>query len=70
MTIEELSKAIEALSEKVAIQEITLNVISEAADRLEEKLNITITKYVRGIHLFSTEEEAEQWDKESEAGSK
>ena len=39
MTIEELSKAIEALSEKVAIQEITLNVISEAADRLEEKLN-------------------------------
>jgi uncharacterized coiled-coil protein SlyX len=39
MTIEELSKAIEALSEKVAIQEMTLNVISEAADRLEEKLN-------------------------------
>jgi hypothetical protein len=39
MTIEELSEAIEALSEKVAIQEMTLNVISEAADRLEEKLN-------------------------------
>jgi len=43
---------------------------AEFKTRLEEKLNITITKYVRGIHLFSTEEEAEQWDKESEAGSK
>jgi len=42
---------------------------AEFKTRLEEKLNITITKHVRGIHLFSTEEEAEQWDKESEAGS-
>ena len=42
---------------------------AEFKTRLEEKLNITITKYVRGIHLFSTEEEAEQWDKEAEAGS-
>jgi uncharacterized coiled-coil protein SlyX len=39
MTIEELSEAIEALSEKVAIQEMTLNVISEAADRLQQKLD-------------------------------
>lgn len=39
MTIEELSKDIDALSEKLAIQEITLNVIKEAADRLEQKLD-------------------------------
>jgi uncharacterized coiled-coil protein SlyX len=39
MTIEELSNQIDDLAERVAIQEITLNVIKEAADRLEQKLD-------------------------------
>jgi len=39
MTIEELSKELDKLSERVAIQEMTLNVIKEAADRLEQKLD-------------------------------
>lgn len=39
MTIEELSNQLDDLAERVAIQEITLNVIKEAADRLEKKLD-------------------------------
>lgn len=39
MTIEELSNQIDDLAERIAIQEITLNVIKEAADRLEQKLD-------------------------------
>ena len=37
----------------------------EFKNRLEEKLNTTITKHVRGIQLFASEEEAEEHDKES-----
>ena len=37
----------------------------EFKNRLEEKLNATITKDVRGIQLFSSEEEAEDYDKAS-----
>lgn len=39
MTTEELSNQIDDLAERLAIQEITLNVIKEAADRLEQKLD-------------------------------
>jgi P4 family phage/plasmid primase-like protien len=37
----------------------------EFKTRLEEKLNTTITKNVRGIKVFGSEEEAEDFDKES-----
>lgn len=33
--------------------------------RLEEKLNTTITKNIRGIEVFGSEEEAEEFDKQS-----
>jgi hypothetical protein len=42
MTTEELVKAIDRLSERVAIQEMTLSVIKEAADRLEQKLSLVM----------------------------
>jgi hypothetical protein len=38
VTLEKLSKDLEELSERVSIQEMTLKVIKEVADRLEEKL--------------------------------
>ena len=37
--------------------------------RLEDKLNTTITKNVRGIEVFASEEEADKFDKQSDAGS-
>lgn len=37
--------------------------------RLEEKLNTTITKNVRGIEVFASEEDADKFDKESDGGS-
>jgi putative DNA primase/helicase len=37
--------------------------------RLEEKLNTTITKNVRGIEVFASEEEADKFDKQSDDGS-
>lgn len=38
----ELIEALDRLSERIAIQEMTLNVIKEAADRLEEKLSLVM----------------------------
>jgi|Laugrespbdmm15sn_2_1035079.scaffolds.fasta_scaffold140516_2 hypothetical protein len=39
MTPEELSEAVDRLLERTEVQEMTLNVIKEAADRLERKLD-------------------------------
>lgn len=36
---DDLTEAIDRLSEKIDMQDITLRVIKEAADRLEEKLD-------------------------------
>jgi hypothetical protein len=41
----------------------------EFKTRLEEKLNTTIAKSVRGIEVFASEEEADKFDKQSEDGS-
>ena len=38
----ELIEALDRLAEKIALQEMTLNVIKEAADRLEEKLSLVM----------------------------
>ena len=37
----------------------------EFKTRLEEKLNTTITKNIRGVEVFPSEEEAEDFDKQS-----
>ena len=39
---QELIEALDRLTERVAMQEMTLNVIKEAADRLEEKLSLVM----------------------------
>lgn len=41
----------------------------EFKTRLEEKLNTTITKNIRGIEVFASEEEAEDFDKQSVGSS-
>ncbi len=41
MTAEELSEALDVLSERLVIQEITLRVIQEAADCLEKRLSLS-----------------------------
>jgi phage/plasmid-associated DNA primase len=43
--------------------------LEEFKTRLEEKLNTTITKNVRGIEVFASEEDADKFDKESDGGS-
>lgn len=61
--MEELSKAIDALSEKVAIQEMTLNIIKEAADRLEEKLDLVLKEQRIEPYVIDTELTEEQTQK-------
>lgn len=41
---EELIEALDRLTERVALQEMTLNVIKEAADRLEQKLTLVMSE--------------------------
>lgn len=61
--MEELSKAIDALSEKVAIQEMTLNIIKEAADRLEQKLDLVLNEQRIEPYVIDTELTEEQTQK-------
>ena len=61
--MEELSKAIDALSEKVAIQEMTLNIIKEAADRLEQKLDLVLNEQRIEPYGIDTERTEEQTQK-------
>jgi hypothetical protein len=57
MTIEKLSEAIDTLSERLAIQEFTLKVIKEAADRLEERLSLVLAEQVSEPYIIDLSDE-------------